>query len=101
MTLQEMILLAVLREGPDATAGDVQAALSKALGREQAFGSVFVTLDRLSDGKMIRWRKGEPDDRRSRRSVDRRWRLRSTPRARWRKGLYSAVRHSRMGPRHE
>ena len=36
--LEEMILFAVYRHGPEATAADVQAALSDALGREQAFG---------------------------------------------------------------
>jgi PadR family transcriptional regulator PadR len=62
--LEEMILLAVLRHGPETTAGDVQAALSEATGREQAFGSIFTTLDRLSDKKFVKWKKGVPDDRR-------------------------------------
>jgi PadR family transcriptional regulator, regulatory protein PadR len=54
----------LLRHGPDATAGVVQSALSEVLGREQAFGSIFTTLDRLSDKKFARWKKGVPDDRR-------------------------------------
>jgi hypothetical protein len=62
--LEEMILLALLKHGPDATAGTVQAALSEAAGREQAFGSIFTTLDRLSEKKFARWKKGVPDDRR-------------------------------------
>jgi PadR family transcriptional regulator, regulatory protein PadR len=62
--LEEMILLAVLKLGPDATAGVVQAALSDATGREQAFGAVFTTLDRLTDKKFVHWKKGEPDGRR-------------------------------------
>jgi PadR family transcriptional regulator PadR len=62
--LEEMILLAVLKLGPNATAGDVQAALSEAAGREQAFGSIFTTLDRLADKKFVRWHKGKSDDRR-------------------------------------
>src|SRR5882757_9917201 len=61
--LEELILLAVFR-GADTTAGDVQAALSVALGREQQFGSVFTSLDRLSEKKLVRWKKGEPDARR-------------------------------------
>ena len=60
--LEEMILLAVLRHGPDATAGDVQAALSDAARREQSFGSIFTTLERLTTKKFTRWRKGQPDD---------------------------------------
>jgi DNA-binding PadR family transcriptional regulator len=62
--LEEMILLAMLRHGPEATAGDVQATLSETLKREQAFGSIFTTLDRLSAKKFVRWRKGLPDARR-------------------------------------
>lgn len=62
--LEELILLAVLRVGSDTTAGDVQVALSAALGREQQFGSVFTSLDRLSEKKLVKWKKGEPDARR-------------------------------------
>jgi PadR family transcriptional regulator, regulatory protein PadR len=62
--LEEMILLALIKEGPDATAGNVQARLSEAIGREQAFGAVFTTLDRMTDKKFVKWRKGEPDPRR-------------------------------------
>jgi PadR family transcriptional regulator, regulatory protein PadR len=62
--LEEMILLAVLKHGPDTTAGVVQAALSDVTGREQAFGGVFTTLDRLAEKKFVRWKKGVPDDRR-------------------------------------
>jgi PadR family transcriptional regulator PadR len=62
--LEELILLALLRGVTDVTAGDVQAALSAAFGREQQFGSVFTSLDRLSEKKLVRWRKGEPDARR-------------------------------------
>jgi DNA-binding PadR family transcriptional regulator len=59
-----MILLAILKHGPDATAGDVQAALSEARGSEQPFGSVFTTLDRLEQKKFVKWKKGKPDTRR-------------------------------------
>jgi DNA-binding PadR family transcriptional regulator len=62
--LEEMILLAVLKHSPEATAGDVQGSLSEALGREQAFGSIFTTLDRLTDKKFVKWRKGMPDESR-------------------------------------
>jgi DNA-binding PadR family transcriptional regulator len=62
--LEEMILLAILKHGPDTTAGDVQAALSEALETEQAFGSIFTTLERLSAKKFVKWRKGLPDARR-------------------------------------
>jgi DNA-binding PadR family transcriptional regulator len=62
--LEELILLIVFRGGRDTTAGDVQGALSEASKKEQSFGSVFTTLDRLSDKKLVRWRKGEPVERR-------------------------------------
>jgi DNA-binding PadR family transcriptional regulator len=62
--LEETILLLVLKAGPDTTAGDVQAALSEALGKEQSFGAVFTTLDRLSRKKFVKWHKGEPDPNR-------------------------------------
>jgi PadR family transcriptional regulator, regulatory protein PadR len=62
--LEEMILLAVLKHGPDATAGRVQAVLSEAARREQSFGSVFTTLDRLTAKKLVKWHKGQPDPER-------------------------------------
>jgi PadR family transcriptional regulator, regulatory protein PadR len=62
--LEESVLLGLLRSGPDTTASIVQAALSEAFGREQGFGSVFTTLDRLSRKKFVKWRKGAPDARR-------------------------------------
>jgi DNA-binding PadR family transcriptional regulator len=62
--LEEMILLAVYRHGRDVTAADVQASLSEALGKEQAFGSIFTTLERLAAKRLVKWRKGEPDARR-------------------------------------
>lgn len=62
--LEELILLALLKQGPDTTAGTVQAMLSEATGREQAFGAVFTTLDRLTEKKFVKWKKGLPDERR-------------------------------------
>jgi PadR family transcriptional regulator, regulatory protein PadR len=62
--LEEMILLALLKQGPDTTTGEVQAMLSQATGREQAFGGIFTTLDRLTEKKFVKWKKGLPDQRR-------------------------------------
>jgi DNA-binding PadR family transcriptional regulator len=42
----------------------MQASLSEAIGREQAFGSIFTTLDRLTEKKFVKWRKGLPDETR-------------------------------------
>ena len=62
--LEEMVLLALWKQGPDTTAGTIQALLSEAVGREQAFGAIFTTLDRLSEKKFVKWNKGLPDARR-------------------------------------
>jgi PadR family transcriptional regulator PadR len=59
--LQEAVLLAVLRRGPDCTAGDVQEVLTEAKGAEQSFGAVFTTLERLFRKKYVSWRRGEPE----------------------------------------
>jgi DNA-binding PadR family transcriptional regulator len=62
--LEELTLFIILRAGPDATAGAVQVRLSDAAKKEQSFGSVFTTLDRLCEKKLLKWRKGEPNGRR-------------------------------------
>jgi PadR family transcriptional regulator, regulatory protein PadR len=62
--LEEQILLAVLKLGPDATAGDVRAALSEANKRKQAFGAVFTALERLTEKKFVKWKKGSSEARR-------------------------------------
>jgi PadR family transcriptional regulator, regulatory protein PadR len=61
---EELILFAVLRGSGNATASDVQATLSEASKKEHSFGGVFTMLDRLTDKKFVKWRKGEPDGRR-------------------------------------
>ena len=62
--LEELILFVVLRGSGNATASDVQAALWEATKKKKSFGAVFTTLDRLSDKKLVKWRKDEPDGRR-------------------------------------
>lgn len=62
--LQEAVLRAVQRHGPDCRANDVQEAVTKLLGREQTFGSIFTTLDRLGAKGLLDHRKGEPDNKR-------------------------------------
>lgn len=61
---EEMVLLSLLKGGPDTTAGDIQAAMSEALGKEQSFGSIFTALERLSRKNFVNWRKGTPDESR-------------------------------------
>jgi PadR family transcriptional regulator PadR len=62
--LEELILFIVLRGKGEATAGDVQEKLSEAAKKEQSFGAVFTALDRMSAKKLVKWRKGTPDERR-------------------------------------
>lgn len=45
--LEQMVLLAVLRIGPGATAGAVREELAAHTGRRVARGAVYITLDRL------------------------------------------------------
>jgi hypothetical protein len=54
---EEMILLALLKHGPGSTAGAIQAMLSDATGRQQAFGAIFTTPDRLTEKKFVKWKK--------------------------------------------
>lgn len=62
--LQEMVLACVQRLGPDCRIGDVQSRLADLLGKDQAFGAVFTTLDRLTDRGLVTWRIGDPSPRR-------------------------------------
>ena len=62
--LQELVLRVVRQRGPDCRANIVQEELTNLLGREQAFGAIFTTLDRLSAKRFVKWEKGEPDNRR-------------------------------------
>ena len=62
--LQEAVMLLLARHGPDCTANKIQELLTEARGTEQAFGSIFTTLDRLTDKKFATWRRGEPEPRR-------------------------------------
>ena len=45
--LEQMVLLAVLRIGPESTAGAVREELAAQTGRHVARGAVYITLDRL------------------------------------------------------
>ena len=62
--LQEMVLACVQHLGPDCRIGDVQSRLAGLVGKDQAFGAVFTTLDRLADRGLVTWRIGDPSPRR-------------------------------------
>ncbi|GJD36471.1 helix-turn-helix transcriptional regulator [Methylobacterium aerolatum] len=60
----EMVLRAVRQLGPDCRANEIQAELTRIIGKEQSFGAVFTTLDRLDAKRFVKWEKGEPEARR-------------------------------------
>lgn len=62
--LQEAILRATYLLGPDCRAIDIQERVSVVLGREQIFGSIFTTLDRLEAKGLLIHKRGKPDNRR-------------------------------------
>lgn len=61
--LQEDVLLKVLLLGPDCTVNNIQEKMSEEIGKEQSFGSIFTTLDRLYDKKLVEWKKGSPNEK--------------------------------------
>lgn len=50
---EELVLLSLMRAGPEALASKVYAALIDRLGKEKSFGAVYTTLDRLVDKDYI------------------------------------------------
>lgn len=55
-----LVLLAVLRLGPQAYAVSVRREIAAQTGREVSRGAVYVTLDRLAHKGLLRSRLGEP-----------------------------------------
>ena len=62
--VQELVLRSVRQLGPDCRANEIQETLTNLLHKEQAFGAVFTTLDRLTAKRFVKWEKGQPDNRR-------------------------------------
>jgi len=56
---EELVLLALLHQAPQAYAVTVRRALTERLGSDVAMGAVYATLDRLEEKDLIRSR---PDD---------------------------------------
>lgn len=65
--LQNLTMLAVARLGVDATAKEVRGLLATVAGREVSVSTVFVTLTRLEDQRLLSSRKGRPPARGGRR----------------------------------
>ncbi len=58
--LEQLVLLATLRLGPDARAAGVRQELAGQGGRRVARGAVYITLDRLVKKGYLRSRLGDP-----------------------------------------
>ncbi len=58
---EEMVLLALVRYGPDAYGVSVRQDIEGGVGRDIAMGAVYATLDRLQDKGMVSSRSGDPD----------------------------------------
>ena len=62
--LEQMVLLTVLRLGPEAYALRVREELAAQTGRRVARGAVYITLDRLVKKQYLKSRMGEPTSER-------------------------------------
>jgi DNA-binding PadR family transcriptional regulator len=58
--LEELVLLSVLRTGPEADGGAVRTELQEEAGRSVSISTVYVTLMRLEEKGYARSWKGEP-----------------------------------------
>ena len=57
---EQMVLLALVRLGPDAYGATIRRAIEARTGRDLAISAVYVTLDRLETKGLVRSRVGEP-----------------------------------------
>ena len=53
---EQLVLLAILRLGADASGVGIAAKLEAEAGRRVARGALYTTLDRLEDKGLLRWR---------------------------------------------
>jgi len=61
---EQMVLLAILRQGEDAYGVTIRAELKVCTGREPAPGALYTTLDRLEEKGLVRSRLGDPTPQR-------------------------------------
>ncbi|HSC28084.1 MAG TPA: hypothetical protein VLD67_12465 [Vicinamibacterales bacterium] len=57
---EELVLLALLHQGREASPVSIRRELAERLGSDVAMGAVYVTLDRLVAKQMARPREGRP-----------------------------------------
>lgn len=56
---EQMVLLAVLREGEEGYGMSIRRELEERVGRDVSIGAVYATLDRLERKGLVRSREGE------------------------------------------
>jgi DNA-binding PadR family transcriptional regulator len=61
---EQLVLLALLRLGPDAYGALIRREIEARTGRDLAIGAVYVTLSRLEGKGLVRSRIGEPTPQR-------------------------------------
>ena len=61
---EQMVLLALVRLGPDAYGATIRREIEARAGRDLAISAVYVTLDRLEIKGLVRSRVGEPTPQR-------------------------------------
>lgn len=61
--LQELVLLAVQKLGPECTVAEIRKVLTSARNSEQTFSPLLTTLDRITAKKLVTWRRGDPEPR--------------------------------------
>ena len=61
---EQMVLLAIMRQGEEAYGVTIRAELKTCTGREPAPGALYTTLDRLEDKGLVRSRLGDPTPQR-------------------------------------
>jgi PadR family transcriptional regulator, regulatory protein PadR len=66
-SLEEQVMLAVLRTSPEAYGMNVRRELEKVTGRDVTIGSVYITLDRLEAKGLVASERTEGGDAPSRR----------------------------------
>src|SRR5690349_4357170 len=66
-SLEEQVMLAVIRTGAEAYGMNVRRELEQVTGREMTIGSVYATLDRLEAKQMVQSARTAPTDTTSRR----------------------------------
>lgn len=66
--LEQQVLLAILRQHPDAYGVSIRDFILERAGKEHSIGSIYAALGRLEDKGFIRSREGEATPRRGGRS---------------------------------